>query len=88
MASRPPAPLNARAEVSSLNLLNDPRSHLLTYRYLWIPTGEDNTGINDRHWLASRADAENIFRRWDALIGDLFIGIFFATSKVSILHDQ
>ena len=55
---------------------------LLDPKYLWVPTGEDNTGVNDRHWLANRADAEGIFRRWDALVSGAFHEIFFATSMV------
>ena len=55
---------------------------LLNASYLWVPTGEDNTGVNDRHWLANRADAEGIFRRWDALVTGAFHKIFFATSQV------
>ena len=55
---------------------------LLDPGYLWVPTGEDNTGVNDRHWLASRDDAEGVFRRWDALISGEYHQIFFATSRV------
>ena len=63
-------------------LASHPPLHLLDQKYLWVPTGEDNTGVNDRHWLASRRDAEGVFRRWDALIEGKFHGIFFATSQV------
>lgn len=59
-----------------------PPLSLLDPKYLWVPTGEDNTGVNDRHWLANRADAEGIFRRWDALVSGAFHEIFFATSMV------
>jgi hypothetical protein len=59
-----------------------PPLRLLDPRYLWVPTGEDNTGVNDRHWLANRADAEGVFRRWDALVTGAFGAIFFATSRV------
>jgi len=63
-----------------------PPLHLLDARYLWVPTGEDNTGLNDRHWVANRRDAEGVFRRWDALVapppGDVYRQIFFATTKV------
>ena len=45
-----------------------PPLDLLDAKYIWVPTGEDNTGVNDRHWLANRADAEGVFRRWDALV--------------------
>mmetsp|Transcript_26447 Transcript_26447/g.57964 ORF Transcript_26447/g.57964 Transcript_26447/m.57964 type:complete len:383 (-) Transcript_26447:131-1279(-) len=63
-------------------LHDHPPVGLLESRYLWIPTGDDNTGINDRHWVANRRDAEAVFRRWDALVGDEFIKIFFPSSKV------
>jgi hypothetical protein len=63
-------------------LASHPPLHLLDPKYLWVPTGEDNTGVNDRHWLASRRDAEGVFRRWDALVEGKFHGIFFATSQV------
>jgi hypothetical protein len=59
-----------------------PPLSLLDPKYLWVPTGEDNTGVNDRHWLANRHDAEGAFRRWDALLNGLFHQIFFATTKV------
>lgn len=38
-------------------LYNHPPLSLLDPRYMWVPTGEDNTGINDRHWLVNRKDA-------------------------------
>lgn len=38
-------------------LHDHPPLSLLDPRYLWVPTGEDNTGLNDRHWLANRHDA-------------------------------
>ena len=44
-------------------LADHPPLSLLDPSYLWMPTGEDNEGVNDRHWLASRADAERVFRR-------------------------
>lgn len=52
---------------------------------IWqVPSGEDNTGVNDRHWLASRRDAEGVFRRWEALVGNrsIYHQTFFATTKV------
>ena len=33
---------------------------LLDPAFLWLPTGEDNTGLNDRHWIANRHDAEGV----------------------------
>ena len=63
-------------------LAHHPPLHLLDPSHLWVPTGEDNTGVNDRHWLANRKDAEGVFRRWDALVSGAFHQIFFATSKV------
>ena len=45
-----------------------PPLHLLDPSYLWVPTGEDNEGVNDRHWVANRRDAEHVFRRWDTLL--------------------
>lgn len=45
-----------------------PPLHLLDSALVWLPTGEDNGGLNDRHWLASRAHAEVVFRRWDMLL--------------------
>ena len=63
-------------------LAHHPPLSLLDPKYLWVPTGEDNTGVNDRHWLANRRDAEGVFRRWDALVSGLFHQIFFATSQV------
>lgn len=49
-------------------LANHPPLSLLDHRYMWIPTGEDNGGINDRHWIAHRHDADVIFGRWPALL--------------------
>ena len=51
---------------------------------MWVPTGEDNTGVNDRHWIANRRDAEGVFRRWDALVSNssIYHLTFFATTKV------
>ena len=40
----------------------------LPAQYTWIPAGEDNFGLYDRHWLASRRDAAAMFTRWDALL--------------------
>ena len=58
-----------------------PPLSLLHPGFLWLPTGEDNTGLNDRHWLATRRDAEGVFRRWDALVmkppHDIYHRIFF-----------
>ena len=58
-----------------------PPLHLLDPALLWLPTGEDNTGLNDRHWVANRRDAEGLFRRWDALVAppphDIYHRIFF-----------
>ena len=63
-------------------LSNHPPLSALDSRYLWIPTGEDNTGINDRHWLANRRDAAFVFRRWDSLLNGNYHKVFFATSNV------
>ncbi|KAL1495487.1 hypothetical protein AB1Y20_016853 [Prymnesium parvum] len=63
-------------------LYNHPPLSLLDPRYMWVPTGEDNTGINDRHWLVNRKDAAGVFRRWDDLINGRFHAIFFAATKV------
>ena len=63
-------------------LADHPPLPLLDPGWVWVPTGEDNTGVNDRHWLANRRDAEGVFRRWDALVSGLFHQIFFATSRV------
>ena len=49
-------------------LHDHPPLHLLDPSYLWVPTGEDNEGVNDRHWVANRRDAEHVFRRWDTLL--------------------
>ena len=48
-------------------LADHPPLSLLDPSYLWMPSGEDNEGVNDRHWLASRADAERVFRRFRRL---------------------
>ena len=67
-------------------LADHPPLEMLDPNFVWVPTGEDNTGLNDRHWIANRRDAEGIFRRWDALTNppprDIFKQIFFATSEV------
>lgn len=41
---------------------------LLAPNRVWVPAGEDNGGINDRHWLAPRREAALLMRRWDALL--------------------
>ena len=71
-------------------LADHPPLEMLDPNFVWVPTGEDNTGLNDRHWIANRRDAEGIFRRWDALTNlpprDIFKQIFFATSEAPCLH--
>ena len=44
-------------------LADHPPLAMLHPAYLWLPTGEDNEGVNDRHWIANRKDAEKVFRR-------------------------
>lgn len=44
-------------------LADHPPLAMLHPAYLWLPTGEDNEGVNDRHWIANRMDAEKVFRR-------------------------
>ena len=44
-------------------LADPPPLAMLHPAYLWLPTGEDNEGVNDRHWIANRKDAEKVFRR-------------------------
>lgn len=41
---------------------------LLSPDRVWVPAGEDNGGVNDRHWLAPRRFATMLMRRWDALL--------------------
>ena len=41
---------------------------LLPAERTWVPAGEDNGGVNDRHWLAPRRHAAVLMRRWDALL--------------------
>ena len=41
---------------------------LLSPTRVWLPAGEDNGGVNDRHWLAPRRHAGLLIRRWDALL--------------------
>jgi hypothetical protein len=82
---RPPGRRYERVMFTRLEfewLADHPPLPLLDPRFLWVPTGEDNTGVNDRHWLANRDDAEGVFRRWDALVSGRFHQIFFATSAV------
>jgi hypothetical protein len=82
---RPPRLVYERVMFTRLEmewLAPHPPLSLLDPAHLWVPTGEDNTGVNDRHWLANRKDAEGIFRRWDALVSGAFHQIFFATSQV------
>ena len=43
-----------------------PPLSLLDPSLVWVPAGEDNGGINDRHWLAGRAHARHMMRRYDA----------------------
>ncbi len=45
-----------------------PPLELLDPAHTWIPAGEDNGGVNDRHWLAPRRAAAVLMRRWDALL--------------------
>jgi hypothetical protein len=45
-----------------------PPLDLLDPDLVWVPAGEDNGGINDRHWLAGRAHASAMMRRWDSLL--------------------
>lgn len=45
-----------------------PPLSLLEPGYVWIPAGEDNDGLNDRHWVASREGARILLGRWDALL--------------------
>ena len=81
-SGRPPGLRYERVMFTRLEMEWHPPLSLLDARYLWVPTGEDNTGVNDRHWLASRDDAEGVFRRWDALVSGAFHEIFFASSQV------
>ena len=41
---------------------------LLSPSRVWVPAGEDNGGVNDRHWLAPRQMATKLMRRWEALL--------------------
>jgi hypothetical protein len=41
---------------------------LLSPAHVWVPAGEDNGGVNDRHWLSPRREAGKLMRRWDALL--------------------
>ena len=41
---------------------------LLSPSRVWVPAGEDNGGINDRHWLAPRHAASLLMRRWEAIL--------------------
>lgn len=45
-----------------------PPLSLLSPGLVWVPAGEDNGGVNDRHWLAPRTQASVLMRRWDALL--------------------
>lgn len=37
---------------------------LLSADRVWVPAGEDNGGVNDRHWLSPRLIADKLLRRW------------------------
>ena len=45
-----------------------PPLELLDPAVTWVPAGEDNFGVVDRHWLAPRAAAARLMGRWDALV--------------------
>ena len=45
-----------------------PPLELLDPAATWVPAGEDNFGVVDRHWLAPRSAAARLMGRWDALV--------------------
>ncbi len=45
-----------------------PPLSLLDPARVWVPAGEDNGGLNDRHWLSNRRDADVLMRRWESLL--------------------
>ena len=45
-----------------------PPLELLDPAVTWVPAGEDNFGVVDRHWLAPRAAAARLMGQWDALV--------------------
>ncbi|KAL1496703.1 hypothetical protein AB1Y20_014296 [Prymnesium parvum] len=45
-----------------------PPLELLDPRRVWLPAGEDNGGVTDRHWLSNREDAEVMMRRWEMVL--------------------
>tara|TARA_B110001452_G_scaffold152824_1_gene127166 strand:+ start:2388 stop:4148 length:1761 start_codon:yes stop_codon:yes gene_type:complete len=65
-------------------LHDHPPLSLLDAPYLWLPTGEDNEGVNDRHWLANRKDAEVVFRRWDSLLDGAEYRRLFGTEPMFV----
>jgi hypothetical protein len=47
----------------------------------WVPAGEDNGGLNDRHWLAPRAHAAVLMRRWEALLDGSAVAALHAPTR-------
>ena len=63
-------------------LASHPPLSLLDSRHLWMPTGEDNAGLNDRHWVANRHDGEIAFTRWRLLFNSsTFAAAFEPTQR-------
>jgi hypothetical protein len=65
-----------------------PPLSLLEAGRVWVPAGEDNGGINDRHWLSGRGEAAWIMRRWDALLDGSALEAIHGTREVSGVHPR
>ena len=59
-----------------------PPLSLLDASLVWVPAGEDNGGVNDRHWLSGRKTASVLMRRWDSLLDGSALAAVHGSSAV------
>lgn len=60
-----------------------PPLSLLDEDVIWVQAGEDNGGINDRHWLSSRTAAEVMLRRWDYILDGTALAAVHGSTDLS-----